>query len=94
LYICGSFKLRLNQTMKKAGILTIASLLFLLSFQISETYGQCSMCRAVAESGRNDDSTRAAEGLNNGILYLLAMPYVLGVVAFFIWKANKRQSAG
>jgi hypothetical protein len=53
---------------------------------------QCSMCRAVASSGERSDSTRVAQGLNNGILYLLAMPYILGGVAYFIWRKNRRQA--
>jgi hypothetical protein len=57
-------------------------------------WSQCSMCRAVAESGHKQDPNKVAKGLNNGILYLLAMPYILGGVAYFIWKRNKsRQQA-
>jgi hypothetical protein len=50
------------------------------------------MCRAVASSGERSDSTRVAKGLNNGILYLLSMPYILGGVAYFIWRRNRRQA--
>ncbi|MFM2189818.1 MAG: hypothetical protein RL491_204 [Bacteroidota bacterium] len=58
------------------------------------SWSQCSMCRAVAESGHKQDPNKVAKGLNNGILYLLAMPYILGGVAYFIWKRNKsRQQA-
>lgn len=45
---------------------------------------QCAMCRAVLESGDNQE---VAEGINNGILYLMAVPYILiGVLGFFIYK--------
>ncbi|MBL0341552.1 MAG: hypothetical protein IPP71_11790 [Bacteroidetes bacterium] len=53
---------------------------------------QCSMCRAVAESGFKDDATRVGRGLNSGILYLLATPYLLGGVAFFIWRKNRKKN--
>lgn len=46
---------------------------------------QCSMCRAVAESSHNDGSS-IANGLNTGILYLMAFPYLLllfGLISFF-----------
>ncbi len=66
---------------------------FFLLVQTTSVYSQCSMCRAVAESGSKDDTTKVARGLNNGILYLLAMPYILGGVAFFIWRNNKRKQA-
>lgn len=47
-------------------------------------FPQCAMCRAVLESG---ESTDAAEGVNNGIVFLMAIPYILvGVVGFIIYK--------
>jgi hypothetical protein len=48
---------------------------------------QCAMCRAVLESEGNVSS---AEGINNGIVYLMAIPYILvGVLFFFIYKKMK-----
>ena len=35
---------------------------------------QCAMCRAVLES---EDGQSTAEGINNGILYLMVVPYLL-----------------
>ncbi len=50
---------------------------------------QCAMCRAVLESS---DSKAAAEGINQGILYLMAFPYLLiGGIAFFIYRVFKRK---
>ena len=49
---------------------------------------QCSMCRAVIESGQDDS---LAEGINNGIVYLMAVPYILvGVLFFFVYRKMKR----
>ena len=48
---------------------------------------QCAMCRAVLESGA--DNT-VAEGINNGIVYLMAIPYVLiGVLLYFVYRKIK-----
>ena len=48
---------------------------------------QCAMCRAVLES---EDSKAAAEGINDGILYLMVFPYLLmGGIAYFIYRAFK-----
>lgn len=45
---------------------------------------QCAMCRAVLESGGNTD---VAEGVNNGIVYLMAIPYILiAGLFYFIYK--------
>jgi hypothetical protein len=55
---------------------------FLIFF--SEVSAQCAMCRAVLESGSD---TSAAEGINNGIVYLMAIPYILvGVVFYAVYK--------
>jgi len=51
------------------------------------TGAQCAMCRAVLESEGN---TSSAEGINNGIVYLMAIPYILVAVLFyFIYKKMK-----
>ncbi len=48
---------------------------------------QCAMCRAVLESEGN---TTVAEGINNGIVYLMAIPYILiGALFFFIYRKLK-----
>ena len=48
---------------------------------------QCAMCRAVLESEGN---VSVAEGINNGIVYLMAIPYILvGVVFYVVYKKMK-----
>lgn len=49
---------------------------------------QCAMCKAVVELG-NDPM---ADGINNGILYLMALPYLLVLIAgilFFKFHLKK-----
>lgn len=41
---------------------------------------QCAMCRAVLES---ESTGKAAEGINNGIVYLMAVPYILVAGLFY-----------
>ncbi len=41
---------------------------------------QCAMCRAVVESEAGGST---AEGINNGIVYLMAIPYVLVAGLFY-----------
>ena len=48
---------------------------------------QCAMCRAVLESGSYQ---KVAEGVNNGIMYLMIIPYILiAVVGYFVYKSKK-----
>ena len=49
---------------------------------------QCAMCRAVLES-ETDNSM--AEGVNNGIVYLAAIPYILmGGLIYLIYRSRKK----
>jgi len=41
---------------------------------------QCAMCRAVLESGADQ---KIAESLNDGIVYLMIIPYVLGGLTLY-----------
>ncbi|MDE0870678.1 MAG: hypothetical protein OSA37_02035 [Flavobacteriales bacterium] len=53
---------------------------------------QCVMCKAVAEDSAADGGLGA--GLNRGILYLMAVPYILLSALFFvIYKWRKESSA-
>lgn len=62
-------------------------ILFILFIFPVIVQAQCAMCRAVLESS---DSKAAAEGINQGILYLMVFPYLLmGGIAFFIYRALK-----
>lgn len=56
-----------------------------------ETSAQCPMCRMSAESNLKNGGT-AGKGLNNGILYMLATPYLLiGAVGYVWWRNNRRR---
>jgi len=45
---------------------------------------QCAMCRAVLESGEEQS---AAEGINDGIMFLMAVPYILvATMGYFIYR--------
>jgi hypothetical protein len=52
---------------------------------------QCAMCKAVAESNMNGGDSMAS-GLNNGIVFLMFIPYLLiGTVAYLIYRHRKKQ---
>jgi len=61
---------------------------FILFLTVLNSNAQCAMCKAVVESGGD---TSQAEGLNTGILYLMAFPYLLvGVLLYFIFKYRRK----
>ena len=65
----------------------VAIAYLVLIFYTSAANAQCAMCRAVLES--NGENT-LAEGINDGIVYLMAIPYlVVGVLFYFIYRKMK-----
>lgn len=73
--------------MNKFVFIVILVLLFSTSAE-----AQCAMCRAVLES---EEGQEAAKGINDGIIYLMAIPYLLiGGLGFLIYKKfNKAKKA-
>ncbi len=52
---------------------------------------QCAMCRASLESEGN---TAKAEAVNDGIVYLMVIPYILvGVVAIVVYRMYSKKKA-
>lgn len=52
---------------------------------------QCAMCRAQLES-MEDNSV--AEGVNDGIVYLMLVPYILlALIAYAIYRSFKKKAA-
>ncbi|MDG1013637.1 MAG: hypothetical protein P8O09_00335 [Flavobacteriaceae bacterium] len=50
---------------------------------------QCAMCRAVLET---EDGQSTAEGINNGILYLMVVPYLLiGGLSFYLYRSLREK---
>lgn len=63
----------------------LIALFFLLLPVLS--WGQCSMCKAVAESA---DGGGFGAGLNYGILYLMIFPYlIIGGIAYRLYRSKK-----
>ena len=71
-----------NSAMVRKIVLLVA----LLFIGILSADSQCVMCRAVAEDASQQDGLVGA-GINNAILYLMGIPYILlGILAFVFFK--------
>lgn len=71
-------------------ILSIGLLIGLSSVSIA----QCVVCRSAVENGAKEGEDGLAKGINNGILYLMAIPYVLiGATGYIIYKNHKKKSS-
>ncbi|HUH50600.1 MAG TPA: hypothetical protein VLZ11_00670 [Flavobacterium sp.] len=72
----------------KKGIAFITILVFVLMSSLSLN-AQCAMCRAVLES---EEGGVKAEAINDGIVYLMAIPYILvGIVGYVIYKMKMKK---
>lgn len=67
---------------------SILFFLFLLASQNADA--QCAMCKAVVEANLESGGSIGA-GLNDGILYLMAMPYISILVVGLIWYNLKKE---
>lgn len=52
---------------------------------------QCAMCRGTVESTVSNGRSVVASDLNFGIIYLLAIPYLMVGVVAFVWYRNSRK---
>ncbi|MCB9426118.1 MAG: hypothetical protein H6584_03700 [Flavobacteriales bacterium] len=69
--------------LKKVSLLIIT---FLMPYWSS---AQCAMCRAALQS---EESGIKAEGINNGIKYLMVIPYVLAAITgVMIYRMYKKK---
>ncbi|MCZ4225389.1 hypothetical protein [Pedobacter rhodius] len=68
-------------------ILLIFALLFAIHPKVN---AQCAMCTINAEQGVKNGNTQAA-GLNTGVLYLLAIPYILFTAVGILWYKKYRK---
>ena len=69
----------------------ILLLVFVFSVVPDILFGQCSMCKFMAESSYESGS-EIGRGLNDGITYIMGMPYIIliaGAILFFRKKMGK-----
>lgn len=72
--------------MKKITLIMLALILMLAG----ETLAQCAMCRSTLENNVSNGSPGIAAGINTGILYLLAIPYLAAsLLGYFWYKSSK-----
>jgi hypothetical protein len=65
-----------------------SKVVFLLAIFLScIVNAQCAMCKAVVEGGNET----MAEGVNDGITYLMIFPYILvGILFFMLYRHRKK----
>ncbi|WP_348797657.1 hypothetical protein [Flavobacterium adhaerens] len=67
----------------------ILSVIFFLGFSLY-SFAQCSMCRAALTG---DENKVKAEAINDGIVYLMVIPYVLvAALGYYVYRMKKKKS--
>ncbi|HOJ91760.1 MAG TPA: hypothetical protein PK622_11885 [Saprospiraceae bacterium] len=67
----------------------VFSILILILLVAVGVYAQCPMCKMTAETNMKNGGM-AGRGLNQGILYLLLLPYLaMMIIGYLYWKGKK-----
>ena len=78
--------------MKKIKSLFVIVLFLATLALATEASAQCAMCSLNAENSVTNGNTQG-KGLNDGILYLLAAPYVAVACVAFLWYKKYRKKS-
>jgi hypothetical protein len=74
---------------RRIGVKVYFYILCSLFFSVS-SFAQCAMCRAALTSEGNAEKAAA---VNDGIVYLMAIPYLLvGVIGYAVYRMRKNKS--
>ena len=80
--------------MKARVVIILANILFVsVLFAPKSSFAQCAMCTLNAENSIKEGNTQG-KGLNTGILYLLAAPYLAVAGIGLIWYKKYRRKNG
>ena len=59
-------------------------------FIIINSHSQCAMCKASLETNLQSEEAKGA-GINEGILYLMSMPYIALLLFTIFWYLQNRR---
>ncbi|HEY4194658.1 MAG TPA: hypothetical protein VGM63_03925 [Mucilaginibacter sp.] len=76
--------------MKRIRTFLIIVAFSLMIFGALDVKAQCAMCTTAVETN-NKSGAKTTHGLNNGIMYLLAAPYLAVAAVGFIWYKKYRR---
>lgn len=65
-------------------------ILIVLISLVPDVSAQCAMCRSTIENNLSNGDPGLAAGLNTGILYLLALPYLVVMIIGYLWFKSTR----
>jgi hypothetical protein len=72
---------------------TLIALFLLMMASSQQLTAQCAMCRATLENNVSNGQPGIAAGINFGILYLFAAPYIAVSVLAYLWYRTSKRNA-
>ena len=67
-------------------------LLFVMGiFLLPDVAAQCTMCKSNLEMARQNGSTNVGNTINDGILYLLALPYLIAAAFAYVYYKKYKE---
>ena len=76
-----------NMTYRTKSSMTFIFVFLMTFFYSIGANAQCAMCRAVLET---EEGGVKAEAVNDGIVYLMAFPYILvGIIGYVVYKSRQ-----
>jgi len=73
-------------------LLVVATFIVLGILCYTEVSAQCAMCSLNAENSATNGNTQG-KGLNDGILFLLAIPYLIAIGIGLLWYKKYRKNS-
>ena len=84
-------KNKMFRSKNKIQKLSVYAFLLVLSLSSLPANAQCSMCRAALTSEGN---TKKAEAVNDGIVYLMVIPYILVAgIGYAVYRMKRSKSS-
>lgn len=78
----------MKKSIRSIAVFTALLVVFLLvNTEVAQS--QCAMCSLTAQNATENGNVQG-KGLNNGILFLLAMPYLAALLIGGLWYRNYR----
>jgi len=66
--------------------------LSVMTWSAVEASAQCAMCRSTLENNFSNGDPGIGAGINTGILYLLALPYLAAAIIGYVWYKSTRNA--
>jgi hypothetical protein len=73
----------------KSLLIRFALIIFFWGFNLTIAMSQCAMCKATAESARDEYGNSISGGINTGIVYMMGMPYLLLAILGWVFYKDR-----